>query len=306
MKKGGKIVLALLVIALLGFAGYQWVQKQKEVATTAKDQLEQERGRLQKEVQRLEEEVAGLKQGVEEKKQPAAGEDKVAQLFGPEFSVAWRAGTIDCEQLQGGILYFFNYLDAKGYAAKVGLSENSQTLYNRMIGALEQQIPKVPEMPMDFDAIAANTIHLFRALGEKEVELGKEIVAGERENLETILAVFYRLYSTCEISSGSEVKVPSGKVRYDYAAFFLTTTGGKAYLFRRDSRLRVLATYYGVLALHEANEKIQNPNGIDIRPALYQVMEEISARNDLADRTQYLGTLGAIKAKYPAPSGDRE
>lgn len=305
MKKGGKILLALLVIALLGFAGYRWVQKQKEAATIAKSQLEQERAKLQKEVQRLEQEVAGLKQGTEEKAPPSPREDKMAQLFGPDFSTAWHAGTVDCEDLQGGILFFFNYLDAKGYAAKAGLTENSQTIYNRMVEALGRQLPKVPEMPMDFEAITANTIHLFRVLGEKEVEWGKEIMAGERRNLETILAVFHRLYSTCEISSGTEVKVPSSKARYDYAAFFLNTTGGKAYLFRRDSRLRLLASYYAVLELHEANEKIQNPYGMDIRPELCQVMEEINARIDLADRAQYLSTLEAIKAKYPAPSADQ-
>lgn len=303
MKKGGRIVLALLLIALLGFVAYQWVQKQKESASASTKKLEQERAALQEEVQRLQEEVAVLKQGTEEKAMPVPSQDRMAQLFGPELSAAWHTGTVDCEALQGGILFFFGYLDAKGYAAKVGLTENSQSIYNRLVEALSRQLPKVPEMPMDFETVAANTIHLFRVMGEKEVEWGKEIMAGERDNLETILAVFHRFYSSCEISSGAEVKVPSSKARYDYAAFFFNTTGGKACLFRRDSRLRLLATYYGVLALHEANEKIQNPYGIDIRPELYQAIEEIKARNDLANQSEYVGTLTAIKTKYPEPSG---
>lgn len=303
MKKGGRIVLALLLIALLGFVAYQWVQKQKESASATTKKLEQERAALQEEVQRLQEEVAGLKQGTEEKAPPVPSQDRLAQLFGPELSAAWHAGTVDCEALQGGILFFFGYLDAKGYAAKVGLTENSQSIYNRLVEALSRQLPKVPEMPMDFETIAANTIHLFRVMGEKEVEWGKEIMAGERDNLETILAVFHRFYSSCEISSGAEVKIPSSKVRYDYAAFFFNTSGGKACLFRRDSRLRLLAIYYGVLALHEANEKIQNPYGIDIRPELYQAIEEIKARNDLVNQSEYVGTLTAIKTKYPEPSG---
>jgi hypothetical protein len=86
---------------------------------------------------------------------------------------------------------------------------------------------------------------------------------------------------------------------YANASFLVDTFGGRSYLLRRDSRIRLLSTYYCILVLDRANDQKMNPNGIDIRPLIAATAKDIRSHTGLAYQKQYLAELERLARKYP-------
>ena len=93
---------------------------------------------------------------------------------------------------------------------------------------------------------------------------------------------------------------PSLTALYEYAGFFLNSVGGRSYLLRRDSRVRILTTYYCVLIVDRANQEEANRHGIDIRPHIDSVAEEIGNQRGLVFQKEYLDALADLQEKYAA------
>ena len=85
---------------------------------------------------------------------------------------------------------------------------------------------------------------------------------------------------------------------YRYAGFFLNTLGGHSYLYRQDSRIRLLTVYYSVLIVHEANLQGLNEVGLDLRFFLPLIFDEIQSRNDLLYAEEYLQILTNLQLQY--------
>ena len=85
---------------------------------------------------------------------------------------------------------------------------------------------------------------------------------------------------------------------YQYAGFFLTTLGGRSYLLRRDSKLRILINYYSILILDLANNEKMNSVGIDIRNHIELLFIDLSNQKGLVYCDGYLNELEALKTKY--------
>ena len=68
---------------------------------------------------------------------------------------------------------------------------------------------------------------------------------------------------------------------YAYASYLVDTFGGRSYLLRRDSRTRLLTTYYCILVLDRANDQKMNPNGVDIRPLIASTANDIRSQKGL-------------------------
>jgi hypothetical protein len=96
-------------------------------------------------------------------------------------------------------------------------------------------------------------------------------------------------------SAGHELNVNSGQL-YEYAGFFLNTLGGQSYLYRRDSITRTLTKYYSVLILDMANRETMNPYGIDIRPHLTLIQEDLRNLGTLKNSDEYLARLKEIES----------
>jgi len=147
-------------------------------------------------------------------------------------------------------------------------------------------------------SLIRNVAHFYRVLGRKRVELIKEIMRNESEIIESVMATFYSwiiLGSCCE----EKIKgCPSLEVLYEYAGFFLNTLAGKSYLLRRDSKVRILTSYYGILILDRANEGNLNRHGIDIRPQIDFLFYDISNQRGLIYQKQYLAELKGLREKY--------
>jgi hypothetical protein len=305
MEKTGKIVTVALLLCGIGLLAYLFLDWSEKVKDASKTEVEEERKKWEKEVEQLEAVIADLQRQAQEEG-PKVSPDKEAALFGPDPTVPSETEIVGCEELKARVLNFFHYLDGRDYIKDLKMQETSAEYYNRVMADVSQAIPVVSEVALDFETLMLNTIHFFRVVKKENIELFKKVLANEGENLEMVMREFFAYFATPDQCQDEAVYVPSPAVRYEYAGFFLNTLGGKAYLFRRDSRIRILVTYYSVLALHEANEKLLNRHGVDIRPHLNNSLEEIGARNDLLFQREYLERLFDIQSSYPQFTTDEE
>ena len=67
---------------------------------------------------------------------------------------------------------------------------------------------------------------------------------------------------------------------------------------RRDSKIRILTSYYSVLLLDRANDMKKNIHGIDIRPHLRMLSADLSNYTGLKYKQEYLLKINDLKNKY--------
>jgi hypothetical protein len=139
--------------------------------------------------------------------------------------------------------------------------------------------------------------HFFRVLGKKRVNLTREVLQNEDEILESVMQTFY-LWATDETADREKTGQPTLKTLYAYSGFFLNTLAGKSYLFRRNSKIRLLTTYYSILILDRANDEQLNPAGIDIRPHIEFLLNDLQNQIGLIHQKQYLSQLLQLADKY--------
>lgn len=210
--------------------------------------------------------------------------------------------TGECQQLGNEIKAFFTRLDREDYIAPRNLNGGTQVYVGRLLDKLFANPPVVVGETNTFFTILSNTAHFYRILKKDDVLLVKDILLNESENLEPLMALFYRWsLKAPECGSGSDLNLAMPLPGlYEYAGFFLNTLGGRSYLFRRESRLRLLVRYYSVLVLDRANSQRLNSHGIDIRPSLDSLTEEMRHSQKLKNRAAYLATLTELQKKYQA------
>jgi hypothetical protein len=139
-----------------------------------------------------------------------------------------------------------------------------------------------------------NMTHFFRILGKKDLTLIQHVLSGEREIIEPSMSMLFQWVIMDMEREQGEISVSLEQL-YEYAGFLLNTLGGKAYLARRDSRTRILITYYSIIILDMANKKRLNRYGIDIKPSLDLAIDDISRYSGLEDKDHYLKKLREIR-----------
>ena len=126
----------------------------------------------------------------------------------------------------------------------------------------------------------------------------KTILDRERDKIEDVASELYQWTSINSCRSNQFNFRPELAKVYEYAGFFLNTMGGRSYLFRRDSRSRLLVNYYSILIVEIANEKGLNRHGIDISLLIPQLINEIESSNQLIYKENYLDQLYNLLEKY--------
>ena len=204
----------------------------------------------------------------------------------------------DPEQALGTITTFYQHLDQQPYLADFNLDAPSQLYFSKLIQKLLDNPPLVSGETNDLFSILQNTAHFFRIVGRDNILAMKAIISNEKPSLEAILADFYTLSKYPDsLKTGLSVQLKEDSL-CDYAGFFLTTMGGRLYLFRRDPVLRMLVSYYSILIVEEANQQGRNRYGIDIRPAVDGLINEIeNSGNQLKFKEHYLDNLYRIKER---------
>jgi len=203
-----------------------------------------------------------------------------------------------CARLAGCIHDFFARIDQRDYIRSFELHKPSQAYFIALAGKLLDNPPVVSRESDDLYTMLKNMAHFFRVIGQNNILLIKTILDRERDRIEDVATALYS-WTAMDICENDQFKfnAPLNKL-YEYAGFFLNTMGGKSYLFRRDSRFRLLINYYAILIIDRANSKGMNKYGIDISPIIPRLIQEIESTNQLIYKENYLDHLYDLREKY--------
>jgi len=203
-----------------------------------------------------------------------------------------------CEKTEREIADFFSYLDQKQYVGQWIPDGDSYARFKNILRRSSARPPVPAGEGKNPKIIVQNIYHFFRVLGRKDIRLIRRVMANERDSMEYNLRMFYRWMTFDERCPDPEAVRPSVKVRYQYAGFFLNTVGGRACLFRRTQGLRLLASFYCVLIVHDADKKGENRYGIDLLPHILPLKEEINRYEEFEYQQEYLNALNRIEDYY--------
>lgn len=193
---------------------------------------------------------------------------------------------------------FFSYLDHQGYVRSYNLSGGSRKQFFQICDSLLANSPVTTRETDSLQYLLKNVFYFYRTLGKKRIILINDVLKNESDIVEPLMRLFYLRFTAPDRTNYAGSACPTLEQLYEYVSFFLETLGGRSYLFRRDPRIRILAQYYCVLMVDEANDQGHNPNGIDIRPHIRHMLDEISDQKNLIYKSHYLIALEKLKQKY--------
>jgi len=204
----------------------------------------------------------------------------------------------ECQKMEKDLQEFFTYLDTKDYIKELRIREGTFKHFIKIIRALSLNPPIPAGEGLNYDMIINNIYHFYRALELKDLTLIKLILKNEADTMEINLALFYKWLMSNDECGQKEGIPPTLETLYRYAGFLVNSIGGRSYLFRRETRLRLLLYYYSLLIIHEADKKKMNNFGVDITPFLEPLAEEIENYQFLYFRKEYAGRLINLKDYY--------
>ncbi len=295
MERFVKVAIVVVIVAIAVYFGFNLFSSwQKERLETAK---KDERIEWEKRTKGLMEKVTGLEEELASIKGESVPQQKLKEVFGPQTEARTEEGTLSIESLEQQIKAFFTYLDEQDYVQAYELKGGTYQQFQQVINKLSENLPSVTAETASLYNLYRNMAHFFRVLGKKRVHLIRDILQNEAEILESVMQTFYQWLIH---PPGKEAKMnrPTLNVMYAYSGFFLNTLAGKSYLLRRDSKIRRLTTYYAVLIIDKANDENLNSNGIDIRPHIDFLINDIQSQIGLIHQKQYLIQLEQLGAKY--------
>lgn len=287
------LIILIMVVAVI------YLFKEKKPLDTA---VEKESPEMGKEQLYLQQKNTDLKKRILELEEKLASEivevpeEKLIEVFGEEVeeeSVYEKEPTDEDISLRAD--KFFNYIDRKGYLTASGINMKASDYCTSLFLKLEKNRPVLVGETKDLYALIKNITYFFRVLGNKDLKALKSILQNESEIMEQTAGMFYSWI--CE-SENKRIDIPSQDITYDYAAFFLNTIAGQSYLFRRDSKIRLLVSYYAVLILDKADRDGRNSLGIDVRPHIISLISEIENYRLFVNEKNYLENLRALKQRY--------
>lgn len=206
--------------------------------------------------------------------------------------------TAECKILSEQVHGFFTHLDNREYIQQFQLQEPSQTYFIALTYKLLKNPPVVSRESDDLYTILKNMAHFFRVIGKDNIILMKTILDRERDKIEDVAAELYQ-WTALETCNNDLLQFsPSLEQMYEYAGFFLNTMGGRSYLFRRDSRSRLMVNYYSVLLVERANNEGINKHGIDITQIIPQLVQEIESSNQLIYKENYIDNLYTVLERH--------
>jgi hypothetical protein len=293
MDKTVKVLIVLFALVGMGLFGYHFI---RQWHTRTLDQaVGQEQQRTLEKIAQMEARINRLTDELGQQQHSQPSKSELVNAFGADKPVdSVTPGEVDCKQITGQVVAFFQYLDSKAYLIWPGMNLRAEDLFDQISRQLTDKPPvNVGEME-DIYSLVHNITHFYTVLGKDRVELIKEILKSESGVLEPAMAVMFAWVTACNANA----KQLDLNTLYQYAHFFLNTLGGRSYLLRREAKLRILVNYYSLLVIDMANDAKLNAYGLDIRPHLDYVFYDINNQKGLMYRQRYLGRLRALQNKY--------
>jgi len=297
MGKYAKILVVLIVIGGTGYVANDQLQRWHKRSLDNALSKEQKMWKIKTGI--LEEKITSLEEDLAQQKDKLVPRERLLEVFGEDPTVVSpEQRAINCGELESHITSFFTYLDKKGYGKTYEMEEGMYELFHLTVTQLSENPPMVSGEMKDLASLIRNMSHFYRTLGKKRIGLFKDIVKNESEIIESLMLVFFAWATSGDRCKEIARGYPTLEVMYEYAGFFLNTLAGKSYLLRRDSKLRILSTYYSVLTVDRANEETLNRYVIDIRSHIDFLLYEIDSQRGLIYKKQYLKGLVGLKKKY--------
>lgn len=298
MDKAIKVGLIVAIVGIAAYFGYVLFSSwHKESLETAK---RQERVAWEKRTKELMEKVTGLEEEMASIKGETITEGKLKEVFGSESAVVKEEEPLDFEDIEQQIKSFFTYLDQQDYVQAYALKGGTYEQFQLILKKMTANLPSITDETASLYNLYRNMAHFFRILGKKRVNLVRDVLQNEDEILESAMQTFYR-WATFETGDRVITGQPTLKTLYAYSGFFLNTLAGKSYLLRRDSKIRILTTYYSILILDKVNDEKFNSAGIDIRPHIEFLLNDFQTQIGLTYQKQYLAELQELADKYKLP-----
>jgi len=287
-----KKTVTVLIIIVLAAAGAFYFSKQTTVEEEKKAWQEKTRD-LEKKITELQDEI--------KKTEPSVPQEKLSAALGETGALPAQEKENRCQQLNQQTTKFFSYLNDKGYIKAQGFNGDAYEQYKKALGLLETTRPLISGETQDLYTLMRNISFFCRVLGDKTIRVALAILSQESEIMESTIKLFYDVANPWTGCNSEETVGLSSEALYDYAGFFISTIAGHAYLARRDLKVRTLGLYYSVLIIDKANENGLNKYGIDIRPAITSLLEDIESQRGLLYKKDYVNTLTGLQKKYAGP-----
>ena len=298
MKKRTPFFLISILLLFAIFAGLIVWQWDGLVEKIAGEKIKEERQGWMERTQELESIIQESQQGKESK--PILPAERLSQVFGPASPLVKGASprSLKCQELEESLRAFCQYLDAGEIFRSQKTYHDSWAFFNSILESLQRRPPVIDAEPYRPSTIIENTFYFFRVLGKEKIDIIREVIKYESDLAEPLMGIIYYWLMTGRNCNKPPSPSSVLKFMYNYAGFFLNTLGGQSYLFRQDSKIRLLTVYYSILAIHEANMKELNEVGFDLRLFLPHIFQEIQSRNDLLYAEDYLQTLTNLQLQY--------
>jgi len=204
-----------------------------------------------------------------------------------------------CDQIEKQMGEYFAFLDQEQYIRDLKLESDTYSRFKHIVEKLAINPPMPAGNSLSSDFMFRNIFFFYRVLNRDELGFIKAVISNKADTIiEKDLEMFYRWLTIDSCDLGPEGIRPSFETAYYYSGFFLNTLGGRSYLFRRPTRMRLLVTYYSLLIIHEADIKGKNSYGIDIMPEINYLAKDISTSPNMELKEQYLQNLKKIQDYY--------
>lgn len=299
MDKTVKVLVILFAVVGIGLFGYHWINRWHNIVVER--QVRSEKEACLKKIAQLESEIRKLASDLEHQRSALPTRSELTSVFGAEKPASMpKSGDVDCRKVTAQVMAFFDYLDSKAYLIWPGINTRAEPMFDEIAERLAANPPiNVGEMEHLY-SLVRNVTHFYRILGKERIELVKEILNTESAVIEPAMAVMYTWLTACRADSpnNSGGEAPSLKTMYQYAAYFLNTMGGRSYLLRRDSKIRMLINFYAISIVDLANDAGLNAYGLDISPYLDFLFYDFNNQKGLMYPQRYLTQLAALQAKY--------
>ena len=205
------------------------------------------------------------------------------------------------KEIERRINSFFSYLDQQQYIKFYKYFSGTKEQFELILKILARQPPVFPRETDSINDVLKNVFYFYRVLGKERITLIKDILEKESDIIDPLMHTFYFWFTSSNEYYKTELTRPSIEQLYIFACFFLETLGGRSYVLRRDSNLRILTLYYCVLIIDQSNIDGANLNGIDIRPYLKLISEDMAHQKGLDYKNHYLIKLEILRKKYRLP-----
>jgi hypothetical protein len=296
MNRSIKILVTVLIAGMVLFMGYTQIRNWHRAGLDRV--LSEEKAACGEEIAALNADLESVRNELMQLKDTGEYERRLSEIFGEKTDYLSFGDDSNCNDLLLQVRTFLNYMDQQDYMGSYKGSGGSQKLIGDVTKQLAQSTPMLSGEMDDLIRLIQNVTHLYRNLGKERVDIIKNLLKSESDIIETVMAIFYAYMTSGDRCPDKIIQLLSPEKSYRYAGYFLNTLAGRSYLLRRDSKMRVLISYYAVLTIDMANDEILNSYGIDIRPFIDHSFYEIGNQKGLNYQGPYLEKLAGLRVKY--------